>query len=341
MTGRIITALFTCCILCIKASGQEKDTIVLYNGQILIGEVQFANFGAITIDDIDLKIVNIKMFKIKTLVIKERFKIETIDKKYYYGTMKSAGRVGWVEIQTVEGENIPLHITHIFQLISLETGFFKRLNGNVSAGLSFTKSSDIGQINFSANVQFATKSFDYSLSLSSIGSIDSGKYSRDNENIVFLTTYDLTTTWFLAVSGQYQRNLELSIARRYLFMAGAGNKLIIKKNWRLMASTGMTFSQEKSTADQNSSLLYEVPVIFQFNFYQFQHPDITISSSQSAYFSLSQKGRMRWDGSTSFSWQLIRFFYLNINPYTNYDSEPPGNGSKFDYGIVLGLSYKF
>ncbi len=341
MKEKIIIALFLICFLYKKASGQEKDTIILYNGQILIGEVQLANYGAITIDDIDLKLVNIKMFKIKTLVIKERFKIETIDKKYYFGSMRSANRNGWVDIHTVEGENIPLHITHIFQLISLETSFFKRVNGNISAGLSFTKSSDIGQINFSANLQFATKSFDYSLSVSSIGSLDSGNYSRDNENIVFLTTYDLTTTWFLAASGQYQRNLELSIARRWLFMTGIGNKLVIKKNWRLWATTGMTFSQEKSTADQNSNLLYEVPIIFQFNFYQFQHPDITISSSQSAYISLSQKGRYRWDGNTSFSWQLIRFFYLNVNPYTNYDSEPPGNGSKFDYGIVLGLSYKF
>jgi hypothetical protein len=89
------------------------------------------------------------------------------------------------------------------------------------------------------------QSFDYSLSTSSIGSIDSGNYSRDNENLIFLVTYDLTTTWFLAASGQYQRNLELSIARRYLFMAGGGNKLVIKKNWRLWATTGMTISQEK------------------------------------------------------------------------------------------------
>jgi hypothetical protein len=212
MTGRIIPAFFMFCTLCLKVSAQEnKDTIILYNGQILIGEVQLANYGAITIDDVDLKIVNIKMYKIKHLVIYERFKIETIDKKYYYGSLKPSDKDGWVDILTIEGNIIPLHITHIFQLISLEAGFFKRLNGNVSAGFSFTKSSDIGQFNFSGNAQFATKKFNYSLSLTTIGSLDSGHYSRDNENAVFLTTYDLTTAWFLAVSGQYQRNLELSV----------------------------------------------------------------------------------------------------------------------------------
>ncbi len=109
-----------------------------------------------------------------------------------------------------------------------------------------------------------------------------------------------------------------------------------------MAVTGMSFSTEKSTEGVSSDLLYEIPLMFQFNFYQFQNPDIQITSNQSVYYSLSQSGRIRYDGSTNFSWQLIRYFYLNINPYINFDSKPPaGSGSTFDFGLVVGLSYKF
>ena len=342
MTGRIVTALFVFFGLCSTAFCQEKDSIILYNGQILIGEVKQANLGIISIDDIDLKIVNVKLLKIKTLIINERFKIETIDKKFYYGSMRTTNKEGWVDILNVDGKIIPVHVTHIFQLISLEAGFFNRLTGNVSAGLSFTKSSAIGQVNFSANVQYSTKLIDYNLSLSSLGSIDSSKYSRDNENAQLLTTYDLSGSWFLAAAIQYQRNLELSIARRYLGLAGAGNKLFSKKTWRLLALTGITVSQEKSIEGASSAALFEVPFSLIFNFYQFQHPDIQISSTQTVYLSVSQKGRVRYDGNTSFSWQLIRYFYLNINPYINFDNQPPsGSASNFDFGIVVGLSYKF
>ena len=338
--------ILLCCILvniaCIKVFSQAKDSILLYNGQTLIGEIQNASLGSLTIDDIDLKIQNIKLFKIKRLVVQEIFKIETIDKQFLYGTMKTTDKEGWVTIHTIEGMDIPIHITKIFLLISMEDNFFKRLNGNVSAGLSFSKSSGIGQVNFSANVQYATKHIEYQLSVSSIGSIDTSTFSRDNENVQLFANYDLTGAWFLALSAQYQRNLELSIARRYLGLAGAGNKLVIKKNWRLLAISGISLSQEKSTEGVNSSLLYEIPIIFQFNFYQFRNPDIQISSTQSVYFSLSQKGRVRYNSTTNFSWQLIRYFYLNINPYTNYDSKPPaGSGSTFDFGLVVGLSYKF
>jgi Protein of unknown function, DUF481 len=338
----LITSLTICCF-CVRTFAQNnKDTIILYNGQELIGEVQDANLGVISIDDIDLKMQNIKLFKIKTLIIQERFKIETVDKKLFYGTLKTSNQNGWVDIHTVEGATIPIHITQIYQLISLEDNFFKRLNGSVSAGLSYTKSGEIGQVNFSANIQYATKLIDYQLSASTIASIDSGKYSRDNENFQLFASYDFTTTWFLATAAQYQRNLELSISRRYLGLFGAGNKLIMKKNWRLLTISGISLSQEKSTESVSSGLLVEVPIMLQFNYYKFSHPDIQISSTQTIYVSLTQQGRIRYDGSTNFSWQLIRYFYLNISPYTNFDSEPPaGNGSKFDYGIVFGLSYKF
>lgn len=342
MTGRIIVAITVFFVLSSSTFCQKKDSIILYNGQTLIGEVRQASLGLISIDDNDLKIINVKMFKIKTLVIFERFKIETVDKEFYYGSLSTTDKEGWVEIHNVDGRDIPLRITHIFQLISLETGFFKRMIGNVSAGLSFTKSSGIGQVNFSCNAQYSTKLIDYTLTLSTIASIDSGRYSRDNENGQLLITYDLTSSWFLASSAQYQRNLELSIARRYLVMAGAGNKLFIKKTWRLLAITGITVSEEKSTEGVFSVALFEIPVTLLFNFYQFQHPDIQITSSQTAYFSLTQKGRIRYDGSTTFSWQLIRYFYLNISPYTNFDNQPPsGSSSNFDFGIVVGLSYKF
>jgi hypothetical protein len=338
----IFVFCFALCCFNTKSFCQAKDSIILFNGEVLVGAVQGSNLGVISIDDIDLKMLSIKLFKIKSLVIYKRFKIETIDKEIYFGTLKTSDKYGWVDIHTIDGKSIPIHIIKIYQLISVDNDFFERLNGNISAGLSFTKSSGIGQLNFSANLQYATKLFDYYLSASTIGSIDSGKYSRDNENFQLLTTYDLAPTWFVAGAGQYQRNLELSIARRYLGMFGPGNKIVMKKNWRLLAATGITFSQEKSTEGVSSGLLLEVPVMFQFNFYQFSHPDIQISSAQSVYFSLSQKGRVRYDGSTTFSWQLIRYFYINLSPYTNYDSKPPtGSGSNFDFGIVFGLSYKF
>lgn len=342
MVRKILLTCFISTIIFLEAYSQEKDSIVLYNGQVLIGAVQGVSLGSLSIDEMDLKMLSIKLYKIRKLRITERFKIETVERKVLYGTITPASKDGWVEIHSGDSILATVHITKLYQLISMDNDFWTRLNGNISAGFSYTKSSDIGQLNFSAAVQYATKLFNYSLNLSSIGSIDSGRFSRDNENAALQVSYDLSPTWFVASTAQYQRNLELSISRRLLFTAGPGNKLFIKKNWRLLGGTGISISQELSTEGVASGLLWEIPVIFQFNFYQSHHPDIQISSTQVVYFSLSQAGRVRYDGNTSFQWQIIRYFYLNIAPYSNFDSRPPaGSASNFDYGIVVGLSYKF
>ncbi len=326
----------------ISVFGQYKDSIYLYNGQILIGEVQRASLGALSIDDKDLKVLSVKLYKIKRLRIYEMFKIETLDKRMYFGFLDVSEKPGSIVIRPENLPKIELPIVNIYQLIPLNKEFFKRLDGSLSAGFSYARSSNIGQVNLSTTIGFATRLFNYQLQGSEIGSIDSSHFSRDNENLQFFTAYDLSATWFMAGVAQYQRNLELSIARRWLEMVGAGNKLVVRDTWQLMVVSGLTFTQEKSTEDVTSGTLLELPIMLRFNFFKFHHPNIQITALETAYFSLSQKGRFRYDGSINFSWELIRYFYLTFSPYSSFDSQPPSQTSgKFDFGTAISLSYKF
>ncbi|HVY73949.1 MAG TPA: DUF481 domain-containing protein [Puia sp.] len=327
--------------VCIPAKAQQKDSIYLYNGQILIGEIQGASLGSITIDDIDLKLQDIKLYKIRRIKTIRQFKIETVDKKTFYGSFQTNERNGWIDLLTDLGVVTSFPITDLYTVMAMDKNFFKRIDGSVSAGLSYAKSSGIGQVNLSANARYSTRLLQFQLTASELGSIDSSRFSRDNENVDFFVARDLGTTWFLAAETQYQRNLELSIARRYLEMLGGGNRLVIKTDWQLLAISGITFTQEKSTDGSSGGVQFEIPLMFRFNYYKGHHPDLKISSSQTAYFNLSEKGRFRYEGSTNVSWQIIRYFYLTLSPYTSVDTKPPATGSTFDFGIVFGLSYQF
>ena len=174
-----------------------------------------------------------------------------------------------------------------------------------------------------------------------LGSIDSSKYSRDKEDASLFSIYNVTPTWFLAGSFVYQRNLELSIARRYQEMFGGGNKIVSGKSWLVLASSGITFNQEKSTSGIASDLLLEIPLMLRVNYYKYQQPNIQISSTNAAFFSLSQKDRIRFDANIYFSWELVRRFYLTISPYANFDSQPPEGNSNFDYGSAVSISFQF
>ena len=328
-------------ILTKSAFGQTKDTIVFYNGQVLIGDIRNGQFGEVTINDRDLKLLQVKQYKIRWLTTDNRFRLQTNAKAEYIGRLDRSGKDGWVNIILDNGDTISTAITDISLIIAIEKKFLVGLDGSLTAGFSYAKSSDIGQTNLSSTIHYASNKFDYLLNVSMNGSIDSSKYSRDREDMGIFVTHSVGPSWFLAVSFNYQRNLELSIARRYQELIGGGNKLFVRPNWVLLASSGLAFNQEKSTAGVASGLLLEVPLSLRFNFFKYRQPNIQISSTQTVFFSLSQSGRMRFNSNTSFSWELIRNFRLNINPYLNYDNQPPEGSSNYDYGTSVGLTFTF
>ena len=324
-----------------SAFGQTKDTIAFYNGQVLVGDIRNGQFGEITINDKDLKILQVKQYKIKWLTTDNRFRLQTNDKTEYTGRMNKSDKDGWVYIILDDGDTILTEITNISLIIALEKRFLVGLDGSLTAGFSYAKSSDIGQTNLSSNVHYASDNFDYLASVSLNGSIDSSKYSRDREDLGLFVTRSIGPSWFAAVSFSYQRNLELNIARRYQEILGGGNKLFVRQNWTLLATSGIAFNQEKSTSGTSSGLLLEIPVGLRFNFFKYHHPNIQISSTQTVFFSLTQTGRIRFNSNTTFSWELVKNFRLNINPYLNYDNQPPEGNSHYDYGTSIGLSFTF
>jgi len=324
-----------------SAFGQTRDTLVFYNGQVLIGDVRGGAFGEITINDMDFKIMQVKQYKIKWLTTNNMFRLETNEKEEYIGRMEKSGKDGWVNIILDNGDTLFRKITDISQIIAIEKRFLEALDGSVSAGFSYAKSSDIGQTNLSATVHYATNKYDYLLSVAMNGSIDSSKYSRDREDIGLFVAKSLGPAWFAAVSFNYQRNLELAIARRYQELIGGGNKIFVRQNWMLLVTSGIAFNQEKSTAGVASGTLLEIPVGIRFNFFKYRQPNIQINSTQTVFFSLSQTGRKRFNSNTSFSWELIKNFRININPYLNYDNQPPEGNSNYDYGASIGLTLTF
>jgi hypothetical protein len=322
------------------AAASKRDTVYLYNGQVLIGEIQGLENGLLSVNETDLGMLNVKFHKIKKIVSPLQFRVITVYREEYFGSFKASDNNGYVDIVFLTAKFVSVAIIDINTIAPLEKSFFKRLRGNVGMGFTYAKSSGIGQFNFNSTLTHTTKLFQNELYISGIGSIDSSKLSRDNESVQLFSTYNLTPSWFIAGGITYQRNLELSLARRFQELIGGGNKLIVRKNFQLSVVSGITFNQEKSTAGVTSPLLLEIPVMFRFTLYQFSNPNIQINTSQTGHISLSEKGRIRYSGVTSIAWEVFRQFNFTLNPYSNYDSKPSLGGSTFDFGISFGISYK-
>ena len=340
--------LFSCIVFLLVALNsfgavQKRDTVELYNGQKLIGEIRGVNAGILSMHDADLGILKVKLYKIMRISSPVQYRVVSISRAEYYGYIAPGQVNGHVSIILQDGgPPIMLAVEEINNMLPIEKTFFQRLTGNVTMGFTYAKSSDIGQMNISGNVIYTAKEFENRLTASQIASIDSNSFSRDNEEVELLTLYNVSPTWFASLTLSYERNLELGLSRRFEQIIGGGNKVIVKKNFQLLLMSGLSFDEEVSTSGVKSNLLLELPFTARLSLYKFSKPNLQINSTQTAYISMSQKGRVRYSGSTSFYYELFRDFYLNFTPYTNFDSKPPnGSSNKFDFGLTFGISFRF
>jgi hypothetical protein len=323
-------------------SQTKKDTLFFNNGSIVIGEIKKIKLGVITFDPDDANDITVQLRKLKTLsAVTKIFRIETVKNDVYFGKLIPHAVSNYVKLIQRNDTSI-LFLQDISVLYPFEKSFAQRFSGNVGAGYSFTRSSNFGRLNFDGALSYISRKEEISLSASGIYTMTDTSFIRDNEYFSLKNNYYFSPTWFGTLLFTYQRNIELGLQRRYQEGFGAGNKFITSKYIYAWARSGLVFNQEKSTEGVTSGTLTEVFGQLQFNFFRFTKPEIDLGMAQTFYYSLSQSGRFRYDGSTNLNWEIINDLKLNLGFYHNYDTKPPVKSSrKLDFGIVFGVNYSF
>ncbi len=124
----------------------QKDSLILMNGNMIVGEFK----------DMDRGVIEVKTpysksdFKVKWEGIKEiysdtRFLITLTDGNRYTSTISSGGDEK-VLIYDEEGGEHKINLQDIVLLKSLKDGFWDRLNASIDFGYSFTKARNFKQV---------------------------------------------------------------------------------------------------------------------------------------------------------------------------------------------------
>ena len=337
--------VFICCQLfaiSFRALAQEKDTLFLRNGQIMVGKLNSISLGIIQFDDMDLSVQNIKYHKIKTIKAgMATFRIQTIDEAVYYGVLKPSTNYG--EVIVDDGVvSKPYPIVNIFNLVSLEKKFIKKIKGTVSLGYSYTKSSDIGRTNIDWNLRFTEQKYQVEFVGSFIFTNNQGVKTRDRESVGLGGYYNLNSVLVAGLGLNYQRNIELGLASRIQQAVGFGRRFLFKSNLQGTLSSGAVINQERSLEGNSSGNLYEIPLQFKLDYFHYAAPNLSFTVFPKAFFGLKQNGRKRFDGETRVNWEVISNLDLGLQFYASYDSQAlEGSNTNFDYGIVFNVGYKF
>jgi putative salt-induced outer membrane protein YdiY len=322
-----------------------KDIIHFKNGDKWTCEIKKLDRGYLYVglDYVD-GTVNVDWSSVSSIESAQLFVVTDADGSVHIGTLSSSGgdnnQIASIEINNGKSlTTIPR--SRVSSIQETESNFWHDLHGGISAGLNFAKSNNQTQYNLNANVDYVKK---YWLASSQLQSSFSGSISAPSDLHNDLTTYVMRTLnakndVLIGVS-DFLKSDEQQIALRTTLGGGPGKILKNTDASRIVIVAGAVWTNEQyetsGTPTLNSADGMAGVILDYFRF-----KTTNFSTNVFAYPGLSDIGRIRLDAKSSIKYELIKNLYLNFSLYMNYDSRPPHQTSKTDFGASSSLGWSF
>lgn len=337
----------TCCLIIlllalqVLVSAQKNDTIYLTNGDRLTGELKKFEYGQLTLSTDAMQSITIRINDINTIYSSKYFEILTKSGFRYFGSLLPSNQPATVNI-SISNDTVPKPLWDIVQITNIRDNFFKRIDGNISLGLSFTKASDVFQYNLAAQVIHRTKHYATKLDLSSILTDQKDQDLSKNNNIGINVTRYLPNKWFTAVNVNGQQNTELDLKLRLQAGLGVGYDIVRSNSVRWYELIGVIGNNEQTIDSAITSNNLELLAATQFKWFKYRTPKIDVTNTFNFYYSVTISNRYRLEYDLNAKFEIVKDLFFNLTIYDSYDSRPfTGESAKNDWGIITSLAYTF
>jgi hypothetical protein len=339
----LLGVLFVTGLLCLapaSAQREKTDVIVLKNGDRVTGEITDLEFGLLRLETDNMGTISIEWGAIASIDSQYRFDVEQAGGRRFSGLIATSSDG---ESLTIRDENTEetIELTSVTRINELESGFWERLSGSLSLGFNYTKSTGIstGSIVFNSAYQAERLRITLDASAYETSSPDTEPSSR--EQISSTVQFQRERPSFLLLLNSLERNDELGIDARLQSGAALARYFRQDQDSEMMLLVGAVANQEWTNGVDDSQQSLEGVLGAQWRIFRFSDPEVSLASTFYAYPSLTESGRVRGSLDVSLRREIINDLFFDISLYDSYDSDPPSEGEKNDYGIVTSLGYKF
>ncbi|WP_281614144.1 DUF481 domain-containing protein [Flammeovirga sp. SubArs3] len=321
----------------VKINGQTNlDTLTFNNGDVMIGEIKSFNKGVFTIkteySDSDFQV---KWKGLKRIQSKTDFIITLENGNHFIGNLRDVVD----DSVTIQSQYIShkVDLEDLVHLQQVHSKMYKKLQGGVDLGFSFTKANHLSQITASTNLNFTNNFYQIGITMDNLSSTqdDVDPIQRNNANVAF--AYFLQQDYFLILNNGILTNTEQSIDLRYTLQVGSGKYLVHtnKANWGM--TLGVNYLTESFTNDSPPNQSIETFLGTQINI--FDVGDIDIYVQAVGYKSITETDRWRCDGNTNFKYNLPFDLYLKFSYSMNYDTNPAEVGKELDFVFTTSFGW--
>ena len=220
----------------------QNDTLILKNGDHIVGDLKSMDRGVLTIEpvysDSDFKIT---WEDIKDVTAKQRYLITLSDGQRINGTFRTEGE-GKIFIDNEDGEDLTVDQNDIVNINSIDNSFLSRLSANIDFGLSLTKANNQRQLNGNLRMGYLADRWSAELYYNTLITTQDNVADIQRNDAGLGYRYFLPSDWNLGIDLDFLSNTEQSLDLRTSGKLGLGN--FIKRTnslyWNVTGGVALT-----------------------------------------------------------------------------------------------------
>jgi len=326
-------------LLPIAAAAQKTDTIHLFNGDKIVGEMKDLKLGLLRVKTDYMASVYIEWDQIQTVRSDKRWYIRMRNGAYYDGALAASPMLDHLYI--VDGDSIHVNLIDITTLYRLNQGIWPRTDGSINAGFSYQKSNALSQFTLSGNAMYRGDQSAVNLTFNFISTTQPEVQDNRREDIALNYEHNLWGRWTSGAAVGAESNTELDLDLRLRANASMGNYVLLTVHASNVIGGGVQGNLEQSgggEGSQNFELFLSDR--FRFKIYRFPKAEITIDAT--GYYGLTIRDRWRFTTTATLRYEVLRDLQLGLEFYEQFDSKPLDGGPALnDFRIATTIGYVF
>jgi hypothetical protein len=331
-------------LLCLLAGARDAlaapkvDVLTLKNGDYITVEIKELSRGRLKVKTDALGTVTADWADVVSIKSPRFFEVEAASGVRYYGSL-SVGAPRTIVVAGL-GTSTALPLLDVVRMAPIGASFWSRLDGGISLGFNFAQASQQTQWTLNANAEYRRPRYLAEASLSSQLTALQDANSQTRNVATLSARRFIGPHWFGLGFGQAQEDESLGLNSRAVFGGAAGRFLLQRRQATISAFGGLAYTRERFSGEPTNAVA-ELVAGSEWDWFSPGESDTDLTSSFLTFYPLSGPSRVRIEFNAAFQGKVHKDLNWSLNAYNSFDSSPPPDQKRNDFGIGLSLGWTF
>jgi hypothetical protein len=271
------------------------------------------------------------------------FVVEAQSGSHFEGPIHAdANRDDNLQVKTAN-EIISLPQREIIRVRQYGRATLDRLKFGIDYGFTYARSNGQTQSTLHSNLEYRSGKVLTGGEIDSLfASQSDASDTNRHEGSAFYYRRIQGSRWYGGWFGSFLTNNQQHLALRISGGGGILRNVFTTNRNTLLTQAGVVYSNERFTVPSPEGAAYSTAeAAFGVRYSTFRFDSAEFVANAMVYPSLTQAGRVRSAANANLYLKVIGDFYTRFGFYSNFDSRPPNDTAKHDYGLSTSIGWSF